>query len=95
VAQLTSRRYLPYSEAVIASGLQNPVERISFDDLAPDPVDFREILDISVQAGILVPMSLDGFIDPVPYRQASGTTPVPPDPAGYQQGTRDAVPGSD
>jgi len=72
VARLTSKRYLPYSEEVIASGLQNPVERISFDELEPIPLDFQKILEISVRAGILMPMSLDGFIEPAPYQQAIG-----------------------
>jgi NitT/TauT family transport system substrate-binding protein len=70
VAHLTSKTYLPYSEAVIAGGMEEPVERISFDDLAPSPADLQKIVEISVRAGILKPMSLDGFIDPAPYQQA-------------------------
>jgi NitT/TauT family transport system substrate-binding protein len=79
VARLVSEGYLPYSEAVIAGGLQNPVERISFDDLEPSAADFQKIVEISVQAGILKPMSLDGFIEPGPYQQASKSEPAHPE----------------
>jgi len=85
VARLTSKGYLPYSEAVIARGLQDPVERIPFNDLEPKPVDLQKILEISVQAGILMPMSLDGCIDPAPYQQASGTEHAHPNQAEYRR----------
>lgn len=62
VAKIAAK-YLPHSPQLIADGLQNPADRISFSDLNPDMDDFRKIVDISVQAGIMEDIDLGRFID--------------------------------
>jgi NitT/TauT family transport system substrate-binding protein len=62
VAQLT-KKYLPYAERAIMSGLQNPNTRISFSDLNPDKADFQIIVDISRQAELIDAVDLDAFIE--------------------------------
>ncbi len=71
VAHITSKTYLPHSEANIIRGLQNPADRISFSDLKPVQEDFQTIVDISRQAGIIDTVNLEGFIDDSFYRNSS------------------------
>lgn len=71
VAQLTAKKkYWPHSEENIIRGLQNPHDRISFSDLNPKLEDFKTIVDISVQAGIIDPVNLEAFIDDSFYRNS-------------------------
>jgi NitT/TauT family transport system substrate-binding protein len=72
VAQLTTKKYLPHSEAIIIGGLQNPSDRISYLDLKPVVKDFQTIEDISIQAGILDKVKLEEFIDDRFYRDSTG-----------------------
>ena len=62
--------YLPHTQQIIISGLQNPPERISFSDLNPDISDFQKVLDMSVQAEIIEPIDLNRFIDNRFYKNA-------------------------
>ena len=63
VAKLSVQGYLPHPEAAIIGGLQNPIDRITFDNLEPTISDFKKIVELSIQAGILNKVDLEKFID--------------------------------
>lgn len=63
VAKVAIQGYLPHPESAIIGGLQNPVDRISFNDLEPTLTDFQKIADLSTQAGILDKVDLAKFVD--------------------------------
>lgn len=63
VSEITAEKYWAHSAETIASGLQNPKDRISFSNLNPDLKDFQTIMEISLEAGIIKQTDLDNFID--------------------------------
>jgi NitT/TauT family transport system substrate-binding protein len=71
VARITSKTYYPHSEATVIRGLQNPSHRISFSDLNPKRADFQKIMAISIQAGLINKVNLEGFIDESFYQNSS------------------------
>jgi NitT/TauT family transport system substrate-binding protein len=71
VARLTAAHYLPYDESTIIDGLSNPTDRISFSDLNPAIDDFRSIVSLAQEAGILREVNLENFIDARFYQAVS------------------------
>ncbi len=63
--------YMPHNERVLLGGLQNPVDRVIYGDLAPRKADFQQIVDLSRQAGLLQPVDLDRFIVPDFHQRAT------------------------
>jgi len=56
-------KYMKHAERFIHHAIQNPLDRVTYTDLAPKKSDYQVILDISRQAGILKSVDLDRFID--------------------------------
>lgn len=63
VAQLIAYEYLPYSEATLITALQNPLDRITFNDLNPRMDDFKKMMELSIRTGILNPVNLKNFVN--------------------------------
>lgn len=65
-----AKKYMGHDEDVTNEVMQNPHDRIVFDDLNPKIGDFQKIVDIAVRAGIIEKVKLGGFIDDRFYKGA-------------------------
>lgn len=65
-----TKKYMGHEEAVTREGLNNPHDRILFDNLNPSIADFRKIADIAVRSGIIEDVKLEAFIDDSFYKKS-------------------------
>lgn len=58
-----ARKYVQIDERVIVNVLQQPANRITYNDLAPKLADYQTIHDLSVSAGLIQKTDLNAFVD--------------------------------
>ncbi|MFA4875507.1 MAG: hypothetical protein WC690_09245, partial [bacterium] len=58
-----ARKYVQIDERVIVNVMQQPLNRITYSDLAPKLVDYQAIHDLSVSAGLIQKTDLNTFVD--------------------------------
>ena len=58
-----ARKYVQVDERVIVNVMQQPLNRITYSDLAPKIADYQSIHDMSVSAGLIQKTDLKTFVD--------------------------------
>lgn len=58
-----TNKYMGHDDETTREALQNPHDRITFNDLNPKLSDYKKIMDIAVQAGIIGKVELESFVD--------------------------------
>mgnify|MGYP001559672480 FL=1 len=58
-----ARKYVQIDERVIVNVMQQPLNRITYSDLAPKLADYQAIHDMSVSAGLIQKTDLKTFVD--------------------------------